>query len=484
MISDNAMENKQIKIIECNGKKMAIFTVFDHRNRNPKVTEAHVRFHQQKGIAINYVQIDYRTINHGGIMNAILDELCQEIDYFVFLDNDALILSDDVLNVIYDKLKDGRTVFGGAQNSNHIHKNPTHPFVQPSTFCISSSLYLSLGKPRLGDGIHARSDTCEEVTWLCQERGYNVCLVYPSSYNKLTDEECQSSGNPKTWKLTETLRYGLGTTYGDLFFHAGMQTLPRSAEVFIAKCKSSLGKKEGLDAVIVSVNCADFLSLALPENVEYFDNIYVSTVATDVDTINLCKKYNVNCVICEDPHDRNGHKFDKGYCIQEALKQIPDRNRWLLLLDSDIILPKDFNKKLNLEKLDKSTLYGASRSFAWDYNEYLSYRFDGKQIDEFENIPGGWGCGYFMLFNLNSDKILNIPLSSVYPLGNLETDMVLLERFHPQRVDVGKLDFNVLHLGPHGSKYDGRINGRERFEEIKGKSFQQMPNIKKQLEEK
>ncbi len=221
------------------GEKLAIFTFFDPRNRSQEVTDWHKKTHEYLDIPINYIEIDYRTINHGGAMEWCIKALSNKIDYFMFLDNDALILKKEVLNVIFDKLRDGRTVFGGCQNSNHININPTHPFIQPSTFCISTKLYNALGQPHLADCIK-RSDTCEEVTWLCQEKGFNVCMVWPTSYSELTDEEVKSSGNPKKWKLTEELSYGLGTNYGDLFFHAGMQSLPRSKEIFINKCNSIL----------------------------------------------------------------------------------------------------------------------------------------------------------------------------------------------------------------------------------------------------
>jgi hypothetical protein len=652
----------EIKISNKNGENLAFFTFHDPRNRSNEILSWQKRVMDFYNIPVNYLEIDYRMVNHGGAIEWVIKTFGDKIDYFTFFDNDCIPTNKNVIDIIYDKIKDKKTIFGGVQNSNHIHEN--HPIICPSSLSLSSKLYKDLGQPHLGDLIK-RSDTCEELVWKCQEQGFNICYVWPKSYYELTPEEMKETGNPQKWNCGNGLYYGMCTQYGDLFFHRGVQNIKRGGDIFIEKCKSILdnklpdwvsnvkeflphkhqdfindsnentghtkqylylkelsdkynGKlildlgsdcglsalalgingqnlvksydivnlyppektaisrkytnieyvienllsaperakklfkqasliyldagehagdietefyqlikesgftgelvcddinlndgmrlfwnniteekkvlkdkhwsgtghvsfvKKELNAVVVSVNCADYLELSLPENIKHFDNYYVGTIATDTETIEICKKYGAIPVICPDPHNINGHKFDKGSCIQECFKQMKNRDSWVLLLDADIILPKDF-KGVD-DTLDKNVLYGASRSFAWDYNEYLEYK-DGKNINNFENIPGGYGCGYFMLFYLNSDKIKNEPLDKIYPNGNIETDMVLLEKFHPYRVDVGKFDFKVLHLGGHSLFENGRIDGLGRFDCVKGKKFKEIPNVKDLLNE-
>lgn len=51
-----------------------------------------------------------------------------------------------------------------------------------------------------------------------------------------------------------------------------------------------------LEAVITSVNFSDFLSICLPENKKYFDNIIVATALFDTKCIELCKQENVQYI--------------------------------------------------------------------------------------------------------------------------------------------------------------------------------------------
>lgn len=235
-----------------------------------------------------------------------------------------------------------------------------------------------------------------------------------------------------------------------------------------------------LEAITVAINYSDYLELTLPENVSYFDNYNVLTIKEDKETIDLCEKYKANCIIVDNPFGRNNFEFDKGYVIQQGLKNLKFFD-WVLLLDADIILPLNFRKLVELNFPEANTLYGASRCFVWDYDEYLQYKNKEKKIDDFYRIEGGWGCGYFMLFHIRSNKIKKIPLNLLYPNGNIETDMILLEYFHPKRIDVGKLNFNVLHLGGPSLFWEGRFNGKERFDEIKNKKFKDLPNTKELL---
>lgn len=476
----------EVRVYELNGEKILIST-FVGRNRNTELLDYHARVFQAFGATNNYIYLPFELgYPYGHGITQYVQSLINQVDYFLFFDIDAIPLKNDSIPLIIEKIKDKKTIWGIAQQSNHILKNGTyfHPYAGFSAIGLSKELYLKIGAPGFEE--NSRGDIAEELTWRCKELGYNVCLSYPKSFYELTTDEMEMTGNPKNWYVDNGIKYGLGTIFGDnLVYHSYMQNLKRSSDIFIKKCNEILGQESApkedfiVNAVVISVNCADYLELTLPENIKHFKNYYVGTVESDTETIGICKKYGAIPVICKDPHNLNGYKFDKGSCVQECLKQIKNRDEWVVLLDADIILPPEFGK-LYVYNLYKHVLYGVSRSFAWDYNEYLEYK-NGKQINQFENIPGGYGCGYFMFFNLNAPQIKNVSLENIYPNGNIQTDMILLEKFHPERSTVGKLEFKVLHLGGHSLFENGRIDNLGRFDCVKGKKFKDIPNVKELL---
>jgi hypothetical protein len=143
---------------------------------------------------------------------------------------------------IIDKIKDGNTVFGGAQQSNHIDVNNSknHLYASLSFFSISSEIYKKLNLPSFES--NSRGDVAEEIAWLVEEKGYNLCLSFPSSFIETTEEEQNKYGVPPFWNLGNGHKFGLATTYGDYVFHATMQLLPRSTELFIEKCNEICNK--------------------------------------------------------------------------------------------------------------------------------------------------------------------------------------------------------------------------------------------------
>lgn len=469
----------QLKPIQKNKESILAITFYG-KNRNLAVLEAQKSVFQYFNVPINYIEWPFEQTGHGQAIQYILNNtLNLSIDYYFFCDMDAIGIRPDFLDIIYNKICDKQSIYGPALSTNH-RSCPEHIYAGACFLAFSKQLYLELGRPDMTD-IKERSDTGQELTWRCQEMGKNVCLAYPISYEELTEDEMKETGNPKYFELGKKFRYGMSTEY-PCFFHGFVQNIKRSNQLFIQKCQEIIGenkKERKIDAIVISVNCSDYLELTLPENIKYFNNYYIGTVATDLETIEICKKYGAIPVICPDPHDINGFKFDKGFCVQECLKQIKDRDKWIILLDADIIVSPELNN-LNLNLLNKNTLYGTSRCFAWDYNEYLEYK-NGKPIDSFENIPGGWGCGYYMQFYLDAPQIKHLSLNKIYTNGNIETDMHLLEKFHPKRLDVGKLDFKVLHLGGFSLFENGRIENRGRFDCVKGKRFKDIPNVKELL---
>ncbi len=484
IINDVQQTNKIVAIKKNN--ETIVQAVFYGNNRNSEITEWHKKVMSKWGQPINYVYFPFEQgYNHAHAIDWFIELTKNIADYWMFFDNDAIPLRKDYIDIYYSKAADKETLVGCAGQSNHLIKQNgeyNHPYAFTCGMFLSKELHSKLGNPSFQP--NHESDTGEALTWAAERQGYGVSLFWPKSTGELTDDECRKHIIELKHKKSAVGQhwFGFATTFGqDLFYHQFCAPVERSKGLFISKCKEVLEKNRNteLDVIVVSINCSDYLELTLSENVKHFDNYYVATIETDIETIELCKKYGATYIICEDPHNKNGFAFDKGSCIKTVFQKLKNRNRWILLLDADIILPSDFRDILQLNNLDTDVLYGTSRCFAWDYSQYLEYK-NGKNINEFDKISGGHGCGYFMLFNLDSYKIRNIPLSEIYTNGNVETDMALLEKFHPKRLDVGKLSFNVLHLGGFSLFHDGRID-KGKFDCVKNKKFKEMPNLKELL---
>ena len=97
-------------------------------------------------------------------------------------------------------------------------------------------------------------------------------------------------------------------------------------------------------------------------------------------------------------------------------------------------------------------MYGTPRACISTYKEYLDFKNGIKKLEEldsYEYVPGGWGCGYCQIFSINSYKLRGVPLEETLPSNGiaLESDIWFLRRFHPDVREVGKLNITLIHLG-------------------------------------
>lgn len=210
--------------------------------RHKQVMEFQEKVFEKFNIPLNRFYHNFNYCGMGPKITQIVNYLIDQIDYFIILDIDICPLKQSFVDEIIDKIKDGNTIFGGAQQSNHITVNGSknHLYASLSFFGISSEIYKKLGKPSFES--NQRGDVAEEIAWLVEEKGYNICLSFPSSFIETTTQEQEQYGVPSHWELGNGHKFGLGTTYGDYVFHATMQSLPRSTELFIQKCKEILNK--------------------------------------------------------------------------------------------------------------------------------------------------------------------------------------------------------------------------------------------------
>lgn len=162
-----------------------------------------------------------------------------------------------------------------------------------------------------------------------------------------------------------------------------------------------------LEAIMICVNYADFLSLTLPYNIKHFDHIVVITSKDDIQTQKICKKNNITCVITNRLYERND-KFNKGKAINDGIKHL-HRKEWVLITDADMMMPTNMRQELENKNLDSNLIYGTSRLICPSYKDWLLYLKN-------ESVYKNWkhqkrriniGVGFFQLININNSIIKN-----------------------------------------------------------------------------
>jgi hypothetical protein len=227
MNAKEVIERDGLKILRVNGESIVI-AAFYGSNRAPEYLEYHQKVSAYLRIPINYVLADFPRCSHGSAVNRFLAQIDPDYDYFILFDIDAVPLRSDFVDIAFDKIRDKRTVFGAAQQSNHISVNNTtnHIYAGPCAFAISRAMHVGLGRPTFAET--RRSDCAEEITWRAEELGYNVCFMFPSHVHE------------KRWQLGNGHQFGIGTTYGDCVFHSFVPTDDKSKRLFVEKCERIL----------------------------------------------------------------------------------------------------------------------------------------------------------------------------------------------------------------------------------------------------
>lgn len=241
-------ETNKIQCINKNGENIVI-ACFYGSNRDQEVTQWHQKVFNHFKIPINYVLCPFPGISHGQAIDLFIQNTINFVDYYILLDNDMLYLKKDFVDIIYDKIKDKETLFGGSNQSNHLSNllgtDYNHPYIGAAGMALSKELYLKLGCSSF-DTDGKNSDTGERITYACERLGYSSCMMWPSDVVGLTEEECKEYGVALKHAKSKVgcFYFGLGTTYGnDFAFHAMCQNVPRSKKLFVDKCKQILSKK-------------------------------------------------------------------------------------------------------------------------------------------------------------------------------------------------------------------------------------------------
>jgi hypothetical protein len=134
-----------------------------------------------------------------------------------------------------------------------------------------------------------------------------------------------------------------------------------------------------LEAVTVCIGYADFLAETVVHNQGNFDRWVIVTSPDDRETIELCRRRNLQVVTTTD-HARDG-KFNKGRAISLGLNYL-SADAWVLHLDADVVLPNQARQMLEVAHLDPTCIYGADRICLQSWDEWQELLRSGYLNDQ------------------------------------------------------------------------------------------------------
>jgi glycosyltransferase involved in cell wall biosynthesis len=241
-----------------------------------------------------------------------------------------------------------------------------------------------------------------------------------------------------------------------------------------------------ITAIIAAVNYDDFLEITLFENQGAFDHTIIITDSKDTKTQQLCEKYNVTCFVT-DIFYINNNKFNRGMAYNLAFKHLKQTLDWVLLMDADIVVPKNLNEIFFNLNPDKECFYACQRYDIQNYADWISIKENSGNIKN-HLLYRGAGYGYFQLFNFKSSTIKNIieknnfliypPFPTVAegdwvfrnywsdwifdpPLNDDPNQHNIQHKDRPKNPNKLKLlPFNVIHLGQTGKNEFSRVTKR------------------------
>ena len=221
-----------------------------------------------------------------------------------------------------------------------------------------------------------------------------------------------------------------------------------------------------LEGVVVCVRYGDYLSWSLPGNRSLFDRLVVVTAPDDTLSQSIAGRYGATVVTSERFSD-GGAVFNKGRMLNDGLKALR-LDDWLLVFDSDILLPKTLRTHLQNRLLRPDSLYYSIRLNApeTDTENWLTaFESDpGMRASLSFDRPGAnrmpWG--YFQLFHAPHcpPGAAGEPLYSEQFPNAGDVDYEFQARWPAERKIL--LPEAVIHL-PHGSEganWSGRTSRR------------------------
>lgn len=204
---------------------------------------------------------------------------------------------------------------------------------------------------------------------------------------------------------------------------------------------------QALRGIVCSVEYDDLLRISLEWNKHHFDKLLVVTAQHDKRTRDYCIEQGVD-VHVTDAFYKDGAKFNKGAAIEEAFDVI-GREGWMLVWDADTLFPKEMSLIAHI-----GGLYTPHRHILEDVSTWspeLDWSTVPLRIEQ--EHPG-----YFQLFHAADPVLRARPWYGIQYKHAGGCDSVFQSRWAAS--NRLRPDFNVLHLGPHGTNWYGRVSER------------------------
>lgn len=211
-----------------------------------------------------------------------------------------------------------------------------------------------------------------------------------------------------------------------------------------------------LKSITVCVDYSDYLSISLPVNKKFIDEMLVITHEKDIATKKVCDDNGVEYIETDKMYE-DGATFNKGKAMNVGLEKIKDSD-WIVNIDADIVLPNDFKDVISSNPLKEDCLYSAERSIC--FSKFIWHLFSNGNMNPssfvyFKDKKMGL-IGYLFIYNANYLKKIGQPLkiSESYDACN-GWDFSFRE-FWP--VSNRKLlPMYAAHLGDVGKNWNGRV---------------------------
>lgn len=242
-----------------------------------------------------------------------------------------------------------------------------------------------------------------------------------------------------------------------------------------------------IHAITVCVFYSQYLKHCIT-NKRFFKRWVIVTVEDDVDTINLCKKHNLEYIFSKTLYTRT---FGKGCAINEAFDYLGKDKEWYLHIDADILLPDYFpnivqidhvlkrpkivgykkNEFMNVQNYERNGPYVPYEELidkeSQSFNLYTMGRVNIEeqlnlenfnpqeywpQTEKIQDQDKGWG--YFQLFHLPTYLKIHPNLYQIYPSlsNNAGNDDIIFKKMFNKVIT---LDAFCMHLSPTATNWEG-----------------------------
>lgn len=221
-----------------------------------------------------------------------------------------------------------------------------------------------------------------------------------------------------------------------------------------------------MNAILVCVDFSDVLQITLPYNRHHFDKLVVVTSPKDHDTYEVCLENRATPFVTDSFYE-NGARFNKFKALEQGLDYL-GREGWTCLLDCDVLWPKKIPVELNTRKVGMTgkewvkefcqigCLYTPRRRMMIDITQPI------PNEDKWKQFPLHAQCvewaGYTQIFHSGDTALGTPPWHEIDWIHAGGGDSFLQAKW-PKEKKIRPI-WEVLHLGPSGENWLGRVTKR------------------------